>query len=359
MELNIAVIAPVWIPVPPEGYGGIERVIKLLVDELVRMGQDVTLFAAGGSSTLARQVTYIGKAPTERMGDVIFDAIHVGKAYKDIARSDCDVIHDNSGLLGPAFAGLMPQPVVHTLHGPFTDDISMFYSAFSQTCFYVAISKRQQETGPDLNYLGVVPNAVDIEEHRYASEKDDYLVNIGRICETKGTEQAVRLAREAGRRIFLAGKIDAGADMEYYETRVRPLLDGKQAIYLGEITQAEKVDLLSHARAFLFPIQWEEPFGLVMAESLACGTPVLATRFGAAAEVIEDGVTGFLADTWQELANYIDRIDEIDPLTCRREAERRFSPRVMAENYMAIFSRAVELYRGKLHKTISSLAKQP
>ncbi|OFW56884.1 MAG: hypothetical protein A2W01_01895 [Candidatus Solincola sediminis] len=353
--MNIAIIAPVWIPVPPEGYGGIERLLKLLVDELVRMGQQVTLFAAGDSKTLARQVIFFEEAPTLCMGDVIYDAIHVGKAYKAIAGENFDIVHDHAGFLGPAFASLMPQPVVHTLHGPFIPEISMFYSAFRNDCYYVAISKRQQEMGPELNYLGVVSNAVDMEEHRYASEKDDYLVNVGRICEAKGTETAIRLALEKGKRIVLAGKIDAGRDMEYFDAKIRPLVDGDRVVYRGEVTQQEKIDILSRARAFIFPIQWEEPFGLVMVESLACGTPVLATRLGAAPEVIEQGVTGFLGDTPEELANYIDRIDELDPLACRREAEKRFSPSVMAEAYLGVYNRAIALHKAKLHKTASSL----
>lgn len=346
--MRIAVIAPVWIPVPPEGYGGIERVLKLLVDELVRRGEEVTLFAAGPSRTLARQVISLEEAPTSHMGETLFDAYHVGQAYRIISSGPYDLVHDHSGFLGPAFAGLISQPVVHTLHGPFTEDTRLFYRAFREDCYYVAISRRQRDCCPELNYLGVVPNAVDVDEHRFAGEKEDYLVCVSRICEAKGTEHAVRLARKAGRRILLAGKIDPGRDREYFERRVRPLLDGENAVYLGEVSQEEKVRLISRAAAFLFPIQWEEPFGLVMAESLACGTPVLATRWGAAPEVVEHGVTGFLADTPDGLLPFLDRIEEIDPLTCRRVAEERFSPRAMAEGYMEIYTKALDMHRKRL-----------
>jgi len=352
--MRIAVIAPVWIPVPPEGYGGIERVMKLLVDELVEQGHEVTLFAAGECRTRACQNLYLDKAPTEHMGETLYDAYHVGQAFRDIARGEYDVVHDNAGFLGPAFAGLIPQPLVHTLHGPFTPETSMFYAAFSDECYYVAISRRQMETGPRLNYLGVVPNAVDIEEHRYLGEKEDYLVCVGRICEAKGTEQAVLLAKKKGMRILLAGKIDPGRDRRYFEERVRPHLDDEKVVYLGEVSQEEKVRLVSRARAFLFTIQWEEPFGLVMAEALACGTPVLATKWGAVPEVVEHGVTGFLADTPEELADYLDRLDELDPLVCRRRAEERFSPRVMAAGYVDVYKRACELQRSKLDKTCTA-----
>jgi len=345
--MRIAMIAPVWIPIPPEGYGGIERVLALLVDELVREGHEVTLFAAGPCRTMARQVSSLQEAPTEHMGETLFDAYHVGQAYREIAAGDYDVVHDHAGFLGPAFAALIPQPVVHTLHGPFTRETRMFYKAFKDDCYYVAISQRQIECGPDLNYLGVVPNAVDIDEHSYGGEKDDYLVYVSRICEDKGVEQAVLLAKEKGWRILLAGKIDPGRDQEYFDSRIRPHLDGERVVYLGEVSSQEKVRALQRARAFLFPIQWEEPFGLVMVEAMACGTPVLATRWGAVPEVVEHGVTGFLAETPEGLLEYLDRVDEIDPLACRKEAEERFSPRVMAASYLDIYRRAIEVHAGR------------
>ncbi len=346
--MRIAMIAPVWIPIPPEGYGGIERMLKLLVDELVAMGEEVTLFAAGPSRTRARQRITIEEAPTKHMGETLFDAYHVGKAYRDVAAGEYDIVHDHAGLLGTAFARLLPLPVVHTLHGPFTRDSRTFYEAFKDDCYYVAISSRQMEGCPGLRYLGVVANAVDIEEHRFQAEKEDYLVCVSRICEAKGTEHAVRLALQTGNRILLAGKIDPGRDREYFESRVEPLLDGERADYLGEVSQKEKVRLVAGARAFLFPIQWEEPFGLVMVEAMACGTPVLATRLGAVPEVVEHGVTGFLADSPEELAPYIGRIDELDPLACRLAAEKRFSPRVMAESYLDVYRRALEIHAGGL-----------
>lgn len=346
--MRIAMVAPVWIPIPPDGYGGIERVLKLLVDELAARGEEVTLFAAGTCRTRARQRILLDDAPTSHLGETLYDAFHVGQAYREVLAGGYDIVHDHAGFLGPAFAALLPVPVVHTLHGPFTRETAMFYAAFRDDCYYVAISRRQMESCPGLNYMGMVPNAVDTEEHRHLGGKEDYLVCVGRICEAKGTEQAVRLALQAGRRILIAGKIDPGRDREYFEARVRPLLDGGRAAYLGEVSQEEKVRLLSAARAFLFPIQWEEPFGLVMAESLACGTPVLATRMGAAGEVVEHGVTGFLADSPQGLLRYIGRVDELDPRTCRRRAEERFSPAVMAAAYADIYRRVIGMHPTRL-----------
>lgn len=343
--MKIAMIAPVWIPVPPDGYGGIERMLKLLVDELVVMGHDVTLYGAGECRTMARQRISFEKAPTEHMGETLYDAYHVGMAFREIASEDFDIVHDHAGFLGPAFSSLLGVPLVHTLHGPFLPETIKFYSAFSHDCYYVAISEHQKRCYPQLNYVGVVHNAVDVEEHRYEGVKEDYLVHVSRICEAKGTVEAIRLARERGWRLYLAGKIDPGRDREYFEREVRPLLDGKKVEYLGEISQEEKVKLVSRARAFLFPIKWQEPFGLVMAEALACGTPVLATRWGAVPEVVEHGRTGFIADTPEELAAYLDRIDEIDPWECRRAAEERFSPRAMAYGYQGIYEKVLSMER--------------
>jgi glycosyltransferase involved in cell wall biosynthesis len=342
--MRIAVLAPPWISIPPEGYGGIERVLKLLVDELVTMGHDVTLFASGSCHTKASVRTYLEEPPTEHMGETIYDAYHVGQAFREIARGGFDVVHDHSGFLGPAFAGLIETPLVHTLHGPFITATTAFYSAFRDSCFYVAISDNQMRAFPHLNYLGVVYNAVDMDENRYLGTKDDYLTCVSRICEDKGTVNAVRLAREHGMRIVLAGKIDPGRDQEYFDREVLPYVDGEKVIYAGEVSQEEKMRIVSRARAFIFPIQWDEPFGLVMVESLACGTPVLATRCGAVPEVVEHGVTGFLADSPEGLVPYLDRIDELDPLTCRKKAEERFSPHVMAQSYLEIYEQAIMAY---------------
>jgi glycosyltransferase involved in cell wall biosynthesis len=341
--MRIAVIAPVWIPVPPDGYGGIERMLKLLVDELVSMGHDVTLYGAGDCRTLARQRITMERAPTEHMGETLYDAYHVGQAFREVREGGFDIVHDHAGFLGPAFASLLEVPLVHTLHGPFLPETIMFYSAFAKDCYYVAISEHQRRCFPHLNYVGVVHNAVDTEEHRYEGVKEDYLVHVSRICEAKGTVEAIRLARQKGWKLYLAGKIDPGRDREYFEREVRPLLDGKNVIYLGEISQEDKVKLISRARAFLFPIRWQEPFGLVMTEALACGTPVLATRWGAVPEVVEHGRTGFVADTPEELATYLDRIDEIEPWECRRVAEERFSPRAMASGYLEVYEKVLAM----------------
>ncbi len=308
--MRVAVIAPVWIPVPPEGYGGIERMLKLLVDELVEMGVEVVLFAAGKSRTRARQVVFLEEAPTPHMGKTLYDALHVGQAFREICRGGFDLVHDHSGFIPVAFAGLLPVPLVHTLHGPFEPAVKTYYRAFARDAHYVTISRFKQTRCPELNYAGVVYNAVDLEEHRPLGEKEDYLVYVSRICEDKGTHHAVRMARETGHRIILAGKIDPGRDREFFRREIEPHIDGRTVIYEGEVPQSRKTELMARARAFLFPIQWEEPFGLVMAEALACGTPVVTTDWGAAPEVVEHGKTGFVASSLEEVPALLERIDE-------------------------------------------------
>lgn len=335
--MKIAVIAPVWIPIPPQGYGGIERVLKLLVDGLVDLGHDVTLYASGDSRSAARQVIFMEDAPTEMMGQTLYDAYHVGQAFRQIAGKGYDLVNDHAGFLGVAFASFLPEPVVHTLHGPFHEPVKRFYRAFNDDAYFIAISDCQRRNCPDLNYLGVAHNAVDTEMHRFQREKQDYYVCIGRICEAKGTHHAVRIALETGSRLKLAGKIDAGRDRAFFEKEVRPFLDGERIAYLGEISEEKKVELLGRARGFLFPIQWEEPFGLVMAESLACGTPVIATDWGAAPEIVEDGKTGFVVHDLSEFPRAMEALDSIDPAVCRAEAEHRFSPRAMALRYVSLF----------------------
>lgn len=352
--MKIAMIAPVWIPIPPDGYGGIERMLKLLTDELVDMGVEVTLYAAGQSRTKARQVIFYEEAPTGHMGECIYDCYHTGQAFKQIREGGFDLVHDHAGFVGVAFAGLLPVPMVHTLHGPFEPQVKQFYQGFAQDVHYVTISHYQQRCCPDLNYAGVVHNAVDLEEHRPIGEKEDYLVYVSRLCEAKGAHNAVHLALDHGYRLIMAGKIDAGRDREFFEQEIEPYLDGENVTYLGEISQEDKVRLMSRARCFLFPIQWEEPFGLVMAEAMACGTPVITTRWGATPEVVEDGKTGFLADSLEEIPALLKRISEIDPAVCREEVARRFSPRAMAESYLEIYEKILSSQRlAGVTKTVS------
>ena len=333
--MRIAQIAPPWFAVPPVRYGGIEWVVALLADGLADRGHEVTLYASAGSITRAKLVTVFDDPPGgEHIGEVFYDVVHASTAYLDADRFD--LIHDHSGLIGPAIGAHVSQPVVHTLHGPFTDEAKRVYSMLSGRIHYVAISAAQRAFCPDLSYAGTVHNGIDIDRYPFRSEKEDFLLFLGRINREKGPEIAVEVAHRTGRKLVMAVKAAEHAEQVYWDEKVAPLLDGSEEI-LGEITVEEKADLLSRASAVLFPIQWPEPFGLVMTEAMATGTPVISFAYGAAPEVIVHGVTGFLINSVDEMCDAVGRVGEIKPEACRDHVETHFSDDAMVEGYLRAF----------------------
>lgn len=349
VDVRIAVVSPPWIPVPPRGYGGIEWVVSLLVEELVARGHDVTLFATGDSRTSAELLWVNEEGPTALMHQTRPDAMHVGVAYRHIAEGGYqgrpyDVVHDHTAWLGLAFAPLLPAPVVHTVHGAFVEENRAFYWLFRTHAALVTISEYQQRDFA-LPYAGVVPNAVDVANFPHRTAKEDYFLCLGRIARDKAQGIAVRVARSAGVPLVLAGKVDPGNDALYFEEAVLPYVDGETVRFEGEVPDERKKELLAGARALLFPIQWPEPFGLVMIEAMAAGTPVIAMRNGAVPEVVTDGETGFVVEDEDEMRKAVDRVHEISPERCRLEAERRFSPAVMTDGYERIFESVVAARR--------------
>lgn len=333
--MRIAEIAPPWFRVPPAGYGGIEWVVSLLADGLTDRGHGVTLYAPGGSTTKAKLVSpFPDEIGAQLIGSVWHDAVHAATAYLDA--EGFDIIHDHSGMIGPAIGSQCPVPVVHTLHGPFTDMAKRFYTLLSGHIWYVAISDAQRAFCPDLTYVATVHNGIDLSRTPYREDKDDYVLFLGRVNREKGPELAVEAAKRAGRRLVMAVKMSEDHEKDYWKQKVEPLLTGDEEI-LGEITNEEKGELLSRAAGVLFPIQWPEPFGLVMAEANACGTPVISFANGAAPEVIADGETGYLARTLDEFFERIAHLGEISPRACRDRVERLFSAEKMVEGYERAF----------------------
>ena len=335
--MRIAQLAAPWISVPPTGYGGAEWVVQQLCDGLVARGHEVVLYASGDSQTDAELRALFPRQLPELMGSSVHDGRHVSFAFADIARERFDIIHDHSGFLAVAFSRCLSAPMIHTIHCAFDQHSFPFYKQFREAASYVAISNYQRAMAPaGMNWAGVVYNAIPAASWPFVTEKDDYLLAFGRVCEAKGFHLAIEAARRSNQRLVMAGVVQEPY-REYFETRVAPYVDGEQITYEAEIDEARKRELFSHARAFLFPITWPEPFGLVMIEALACGTPVVALRNGSVPEVIDHGRTGFICDDLDGFVAALADVRHIDPQACRDAVESRFSVERMVDDYEAAY----------------------
>jgi glycosyltransferase involved in cell wall biosynthesis len=341
--MQIAMLSPVWFPVPPAGYGGIETIVALLTEGLVREGHDVSLFASGDSATSADLVSVFERAPSERIGQTFWELDHALACAGRI--DEFDVVHDHTGLLGLSLLGVAGAPLVHTVHGPLTGDPGRMYRA---ACALVAapglvsLTLSQRRPAPELPWLGNVPNAVDVTAFPVDRSGTDDLVFLGRMTPDKGAHRAIEVARRAGRRLRIAAKCREPAEHDYFLRFVEPELDD-QIQYVGEVDHEQRVELLCGARALLFPIDWEEPFGLAMIEAMACGTPVMATNRGSVSEVVTHGRTGIVVDTLDEMAAAVDAVDGLDRDVIRREVEQRFSVERMVEGYLDVYELVTDL----------------
>jgi glycosyltransferase involved in cell wall biosynthesis len=340
--MRIAEVAPPWLSVPPHGYGGIEWVVSLLADGLSERGHDVTLFATGDSLTKAHLEYIFETAPGPKLiNEIWHDTLHTAWAMRDPSRFDVFHVHSPwSSLLAPVLLGL---PTVHTLHGNFTLEMRRLYTLLRDRVWFVAISQAQRTQMPELRYAGVVYNGIDVEAHPFRAEKENFVLFLGRAGAEKGPHLAVRAAGEAGVGIVLVVKIANPGEKEHWDRVVVPELP-EDAVVLREVALEVKLDLLSRAKAVLFPIDWDEPFGLVMIEAMACGTPVIATPRGSVREVVVDGETGFIVSVEnypQEAAAALRRLHEIDPAECRAHVQERFSADVMLSGYEDVFERVL------------------
>ena len=338
--MRIAVIAPPWYRVPPSGYGGIEWVVALLADGLTDRGHEVTLFAPPGSETEAELVPPLDETPPEALiGDPWYEASHVVPVYEH--GEDFDVLHDHTGPVGASVGAMRDAPTVHTLHGPFTDQTTMLYRRIARRHWFVAISESQRSMAPEnLRWAGVVYNGIPMDRYQLREDKEDYLFFLGRADEEKAPHLAIEAARRAGRRLVMCVTTKNEREQTYWAEMVEPLLGDDVEVY-GECPHDQKADLLGRAAALLFPIQWPEPFGLVMTEAMACGTPVIAWRNGSVPEVVADGETGFIVESVEEMATAVGRVGELDPRVLRARVEDRFSAEAMLVGYERVYERAL------------------
>ncbi|MBE0448001.1 MAG: glycosyltransferase family 4 protein [Actinobacteria bacterium] len=347
-KLKIAIISPPWFPVPPPGYGGIEMIVSLLTEGLCRRQHSVTLFASGDSITQARLISAFGEAPHKRLKENIFlENLHALTAYERVR--EFDIVHDHNGyssrLLGALTSRLFNKPVISTLHGPADKQSVSFFSSVASDLLFIAISKAQRNSYAGLDFLATIPNAIKIDDYPFSESSDGYLLFVGRMNEEKGAHIAVSIARRLGRKLIMVGKSSEEHEKDYFDDKIRPYLGGKIEYY-GEVDQAVKLELYRKAECVLFPIQWPEPFGLVMIESMACGTPVIAIRNGSVPEVIEHGRTGYIVEDEEGMIEAVEKIGSIDRSACRRLVAQEYNEEEFISRHERAYRDALAISQG-------------
>ena len=339
--MRIAQVAPLYESVPPKMYGGTERVVSYLTEELVASGHEVTLFASGDSITSARLIPACPESL--RLSSTCVDhlARHVVMVEQVFShREEFDLIHFHVDYLHFPFSRREQAANVTTLHGRLDiADLQPLYRKFADMPL-ISISDAQRNPLPWANWQGTVYHGLPRDQNTFHSGPGKYLGFLGRISPEKGLDQAIEIASLAGITLKIAAKVDH-VDQEYFETTIRPLLNNPLVEYIGEIGYPDKDEFLGNAMALLFPINWPEPFGLVMIEALACGTPVVAYPRGSVPEILEEGRTGFIVSDAKSAANALGRIPEISRAGCRRAFEQRFTAARMAQDYLALYQKLI------------------
>ncbi len=353
-KIKIAVIAPPWIPVPPPRYGGIELVVYNLVESLTSLGHEVILFAPKGSNVSCGLFPYLEENEfdfglTSSLQEKVLVGELAGKyAHAMAAYEKADIIHNH--MLSP-----LPRniniPVIHTLHGPANEATIKKCAEFSEhpNNYFVAISNKQKENyitlNSNINFIGSVHNSINVRSLEWSADKEDFFLFVGRVNWEKGLEMAIRVAKKANINLVMAIKMSEDFEKEFFRQEIKPLIDtypkGVLLKLHEDLPRDMILDLYKRAKCTLFTSQWEEPFGLVMIESMACGTPVIGLRRGAVPEVIADGKTGFVVDSEDEMAQAIKKIDKIKPQDCRKHIEENYSREKMAENYAAVYEKVL------------------
>lgn len=386
-NLRVAMIAPPWLPIPPDGYGGIENVLHALIPELMKLGVKIELFATGDTTLKADKNHWLyEKGQYSFIHKPQYDSLpisvgHLLYALKKIRQDgNFDVIHDHNGFLGPlalSYADQKMPPAIHTIHGPsfsspdrlalgIPDNLRMWRQFGATNVYFVPISQALADAAPKElrpRMLPVVHNMINVEHFPFVTKKDDYFITLARFHPEKGQALAVKACLELGAKLRMAGAV-AGItqprkltmelanplssyrgiiDFRYYSDQIFPYVNGAIR-YVGEVAGDYKLEFISRAKALLFPIQWDEPFGMAAIEALACGTPVIAMKRGALPEIIDHGVNGFLAKDYKEFKKFMSKIGEIDPKMCRESVKRKFSAEAVAKCYVERYKTVMAIY---------------
>lgn len=337
--MRILQVAPLWEDVPPPKYGGTEAVVHLLTEQLVAAGHEVTLAASGSSSTSARLKSVYGRSL--RSADDLkdrnpYDWQHIASALRQARHFD--IVHNHAGELAMAMACLIDTPMLTTMHCLNTPDTKFVWDRYEgafNTISAAQYSHMLPVVGPS-RFVGHVYNAIDVASFPFDAVGGDDLLFLSRISWEKGPHHAVAVARATGRRLIIAGKVDR-ADQRYFDEVLRGLIDGEQIVFFGEADAVQKRELYRRAYALLMPLEWEEPFGLVIPEAMACGTPVIAFRRGSVPELIADGTTGYVVRTREEMADAVAGVRRIDRARCRAHVEAHFAPEIMTGGYVRLY----------------------
>lgn len=321
-----------------------------LTDGLLAHGLEVTLIGVGTNGTKAPFVRTFDQPQHHRLGETMPDALHAAALPRILSRLEVDLVHDHS-FLGPLTAAGRAIPTLVTAHGPVRGEMGDYYRMLSRTVHLAAISETQRALAPGLNWAAVVHNAVRVHDFPTGRPKSDFALFLGRVSPEKGLVKAITAATSAGMELVVAAKASEPAERQYFETEIRPRL-GPNIHWIGEADRSTKRELLATARCLLFPISWDEPFGMVMIEALACGTPVVALRRGSVPEIILDGRTGLICDSCEELPEALLRVGELDPAACRADAEARFDVEQMVRGYQQAYQRLLDEPAG--HRDLAS-----
>jgi glycosyltransferase involved in cell wall biosynthesis len=337
--MKIAQVTQPIIPTPPNFYGGTERIVSMLTEELVKRGHNVTLYATGDSKTKAKLKYLFRKG----VGIDDFRPIHSLTQVKYVFNESdkYDIVHNHADAYCTPLTEFIKTPVITTLHNDYIIPGTPQFNYFRNACYYAFISKNQQERLHGLKSAGVVYNATDMNKYKLCTEKKDYMFFIGNMTLGKGPDIAVKVARELKEKLIMATKIDAKHE-DFFQAKVKPYVDGKMTKLHKLISFEKKLKLYQQAKCLIFPIRWQEPFGLVMTEAMACGTPVVALDNGSVSEIVRHGETGFVAKNYSELKKYIKRVNEIDPKACRRWVEKNFSIKAMADGYEHVYKKILK-----------------